>query len=107
MFWICHDVGSPLARLLGERCPIIDIEHVVLYDKKTIVQLFARNGFEVIDVFGVRNAYPLSYWLHLAPLPRKQLALRFVQASGLGRWQVRANLGNMGIIARKPAALQE
>lgn len=101
-FWICHDIGSPLARLLGERCPMVDIEHVVLYDRKTIAQLFRKNGFDVIRVFGVRNTYPLSYWFRLAPLPLKSSVLRALNATGLGGWQLSANLGNMGIVARKP-----
>jgi len=101
MYWICHDIGSPVARLLGERCPIIDIEHVVLYDKRTLAKLFSRNNFDVLHVFGVSNAYPLSYWLHLAPVPKKEWFLPFLNATGLGRWQMNANLGNMCIIARK------
>jgi len=103
MYWICHDVGSLFARMLGERCPMIDIEHVVLYDKKTVARLFERNGFAIVEVFGVRNTYPLDYWAHLAPLPgAMKLFLRFLlRSTGAGRWQLAANFGNMGIIARK------
>lgn len=104
MYWICHDIRSPLARLLGKRCPMIDIEHVVLYDKQTISRLFARNGFEILDVFSVYNTYPLSYWAYLAPLPFKNVVLRLLDALGPGRWRIRANFGNMGIVARKPVA---
>jgi len=84
---------------------MVDVEHVVLYDKKTIAALFAKNGFEIVRVFGVRNTYPLEYWLHLAPLPGslKRLAGATLRAAGLGRWKLSANFGNMGIIAKKPA----
>jgi len=104
MYWICHDIGSPLARLLGRYCPMIDIEHVVLYDRRTIRMLFEKNGFEVMSVFGAANAYPLEYWHHLAPLPGavKGLLGGFMRATGLSRFTLKANLGNMGIIARKP-----
>ncbi len=103
MFWICHDVGHWSARLLRERSPIYDIEHVVLYSRDTIRALFAKNGFRVHSVFGVANRYPLSYWLHLAPLPRPVkeglgTALRKVR---LDRVRLRVNLGNMGIVAVK------
>ena len=103
MYWICHDVGSLFARLLGERCPMIDIEHVVLYDRKTLARLFERNGFITVEVFGVRNAYPLDYWARLAPLPGmvKRVLRSLLKSSGAGRWQLAANFGNMGIIARK------
>jgi SAM-dependent methyltransferase len=101
--WICHDIGAWTARLLGRACPMIDIEHTVLYDRLTIRQLFERNGFEVLEVGGVRNGYPLGYWSRLAPLPRqlKSVALRFLAATGLGRWNLSMNLGNMYLTARK------
>jgi SAM-dependent methyltransferase len=106
MYWICHDVGSVLARLLGRRGPMIDIQHVVLYDRRTLLELFRKNGFEVVEVFGVSNRYPLSYWATLAPLPA-QVKSRFtglLDRTGIGRLPLRANFGNMGIIATKPCS---
>ncbi len=106
MYWICHDIGSWFARVLGQRCPMIDIEHVVLYDRKTITQLFAKNGFEVLEVFGVSNRYPLEYWLHLAPVsePVRHRLLGALKLMRLNGRCLSANFGNMGIIARKPAS---
>jgi SAM-dependent methyltransferase len=103
VFMICHDIGAPAARLLGRRCPMIDIEHPVLYDRRTVTGLFEKNGFVVLDQFGVRNTYPLSYWLRLAPLPGtlKGAALALCTTSGLGRMPLTVNFGNMGVIARK------
>ncbi len=82
---------------------MIDIEHVVLYDRRTIATLFANNGFHVNRVFGVANAYPLTYWLRMAPLPGwlKRSGLKLLEATGLERAVIRANFGNMGIIAQK------
>jgi SAM-dependent methyltransferase len=57
--WICHDAGAPLNRLLGRYSPIVDIEHVVLYDRRTVRNLFERHALDVVDVFGVTNGYPL------------------------------------------------
>jgi SAM-dependent methyltransferase len=104
MYWICHDTGSPFARLLGTRSPMLHIQHVILYDKRTIARLFERNGFEVVEVFGVRNRYPLSYWWQLLPAPRgvHPAVAWFLGATGLGRLALSANFGNLGIIARKP-----
>lgn len=102
-FWICHDIGSPIARLLGRYCPMVDIEHVVLYNRATLARLFENNGFEVHSVFGVANRYPLEYWAHLAPLPGAlgSLCRRLLAITPVGGWHVHANFGNMGIIARK------
>lgn len=100
--WVCHDAGHPLNRLLGRSSPIVDIEHVVLYDRHTVAKLFQNNGFDVVDVFGVANRYPFWYWLHLAPLPgvlKRGLGV-FFRRDGLGRVALRANLGNLGLIAR-------
>ncbi|MFA6243370.1 MAG: class I SAM-dependent methyltransferase [Candidatus Hydrogenedentales bacterium] len=104
MLWICHDIASPLARMLGERCPMIDVQHIVLYDRKTVAKLFRRNGYEVCDVFGVSNCYPLSYWMHLMPIPAgiKRMLLPFMDFSSVGAMTLKANLGNLGILARKP-----
>ena len=98
--WICHDAGAPLNRLLGRRSPIVDIEHVVLYDRRTIRNLFERNGFEVLRVSGVANRYPVWYWTHLSPLPRsiRQPLVRVARSAGA---TLRMNLGNMSILARK------
>ena len=103
MYWICHDAGSAFARALGERCPMVDIQHVVLYDRRTLVRLFQRNGFDVVSVFGVSNRYPLSYWATLVPMPQgpKEVLLGFLDKSRLGRLPFRANFGNMGIVAVK------
>ena len=102
-YFICHDIGAPLPRLLGRRCPMIDIEHPVLYDRRTVARLFEKNMFTVMAQFGVRNAYPLDYWARLAPLPSlfKEPCLSVLTATGLGRFPITINLGNMGLIARK------
>ncbi len=107
MFWICHDIGALISKILGRRCPMIDIEHVVLYDRRTLRALFEKNGFEVVAVFGIRNRYPLSYWARLAPLPEpvRRGAGVFLSATGLGRWQLAAGFGNMGIVAVKNAVV--
>ena len=98
--WILHDRGAPANRLLGRRSPIVDIEHAVLYDRRTVAKLFENNGFEVVRTSGVANRYPLWYWAQLAPVPRplKNLLVRQTR-----RWPatLKVNLGNMGILARK------
>ena len=100
--FINHDCGAWSARLLGEASPIVDVEHTVLFDKRTVARLFEKCGFRVHEVFSVRNTYPLRYWLRMAPVPRalKALLLR-VAESGLGRIPVTLRAGTLGIIACK------
>lgn len=103
MLWVCHNVRSLPARLLGRRCPMIDIQHPVLYDHRTVRALFERNGFVVDSVFPVTDRYPIRYWWRLAPLPRslKEPVARLLERGWPGGVRVPARLGNMGILARR------
>lgn len=100
---INHNIGAPTARLLGERCPMVDIEHPYLYDKSTWRRIVEKNRFEILEIFDVYNQYPLSYWMKLMPLPAvlKNSLLKGLDATRLGRLPVTLGLGNMGLIARK------
>ena len=97
---IHHDAGAWTHRLLGERSPIIDVEHIYLYDRRTIARIFVKNGFEVLRVFSVRNRYPVYYWTGMAPLPTglKQRLVPKLRNSALGRRAVAWNAGNLGIV---------
>lgn len=100
---INHDVGSLAAKILGESCPIFDIEHTFLYDKKTMRRIFEKNGFQVLWVEGVSNKYPLSYWLKMTPLPsflRKSFTTIF-NLFGLENKKIKLKAGNLGLAARK------
>ncbi|HLY62076.1 MAG TPA: class I SAM-dependent methyltransferase [Terriglobia bacterium] len=100
--FINHDAAAWTNRILGERSPIIDIEHTYLYDKKTMARIFRKNGFEVLRVFSVRNEYPLAYWWKMAPIPGwlKAGLQPALKRSRFGRWVVSMKAGNLGILAR-------
>jgi SAM-dependent methyltransferase len=102
VLFIHHDAGAWTNRFLGERSPIIDIEHTYLYDKKTVVRIFSKNRFDVLRVFAVRNAYPLAYWCKMAPIPArlKSKLLPVMRRSRCGHWIVPMRAGNLGILAR-------
>lgn len=101
--FINHDCGGLSNRLLGELSPIIDVEHTVLFDKRTMRRIFEKCGFVVQEVFSVRNTYPLSYWTKLAPLPRalKSPLLSLLDSGALGKIPLTLRAGNLGIIATK------
>jgi SAM-dependent methyltransferase len=103
LFLILHNIKALPARILGPFCPMIDIEHPVLYDSHTIVKMLEANGFEIQKRFSVINRYPLKYWLQLIPLPLgfKKFLLNFLQKISIGNIPMSLGLGNMGIIARK------
>ncbi len=101
---IQHDVSSYSAKLLGERSPIIDIEHIYLYDSKTLRKLFLNNHYHIKDLFSVKSIHSLSYWLYLIPIsPRiKQAVIRVLGSLGIGQIPIGVYAGNLGIIAQKP-----
>jgi SAM-dependent methyltransferase len=101
--FINHDCGGMSARLLGALSPIIDVEHTVLFDKRTMRRLFEKCGFLVNEVFSVRNTYPLSYWTKLAPFPRavKLPLLSLLGKVRAGQTPITLSAGNLGIIASR------
>lgn len=98
-----HNVRAWSARLLGERSPIVDIEHTYLYSPETMLGLFAKAGFTEARVHSVRNTYSLAYLAQLLPLPAgpKQRLLTYMRSAALGRSRVTVPLGNLCLIARK------
>lgn len=100
-----HNAGSWSANILGERSPIIDIEHTYLYDTKTMRTIFERNGFIVHEVHGAFNKISLEYlWtlVPIVPLRIKRAISGFLRWSRLGKIRVWAPLGNLYCIAQKP-----
>jgi SAM-dependent methyltransferase len=98
-----HNVTAWSARLLGERSPIIDVEHTYLYSPSTMRRIFGQAGFETIAVRPVRNTYSATYLLHLMPFPRdfKESVIPRLRQTWLGRRQLTVPLGNLCLIARR------
>jgi SAM-dependent methyltransferase len=99
-----HNVTALSARVLGEKSPIIDVEHTYLYSPETMRRLFVKAGFEVLSVSPVRNTYSISYLTHLLPLPRalKQSLLPRLRGTSIGRLQLTVPLGNLCLVGRRP-----
>lgn len=105
-FLLCfnHDVDATSARLLGERSPIVDVEHPFLYSSKTMARVAQAHGFVVAESGPARNRVTARYLAWLAPLPGaiKRRALAWLKDSRVGRLTVSLPLGNLYFIARKP-----
>ena len=103
---INHNVDAPLARLLGERCPIFDVEHTYLYSPATMTRMFTSHGLVPRQGGTVVNRYSLDYLCRLAPAPAglKRLARSWLESSRIGRWRLWAPLGNLYLVAQKPEA---
>ena len=101
-----HNVQAVSARLLGDRSPIVDVEHTYLYSPATMDKLFAKAGFDSIDVQSVRNRYSVSYFTHLLPIPVKvkKPLLGKLKGSKLGARELQLPLGNLCLTGLAPRA---
>ena len=95
----CHNRNSFVNKILKEKSPIFDIEHLQIFTKKGIRNLFEKNGFEILKLDSYRNNYPLSYWIKVSPLQKgiKKLLLR----SNLAKIKLPINVGNIYMLGRK------
>jgi SAM-dependent methyltransferase len=102
---LTHNAASLSARLLGERSPIVDVEHTYLFSPATLSRLCQGYGLEIRQVGAAVNRYSLHYLVRLLPLPAgmKSGLLRALGAARLGRVPVWMPLGNMYLVAQKPA----
>lgn len=99
-----HNVEAVSARVLGDRSPIVDVEHTYLYSPATMDKLFSAAGFGQVDVQSVKNLYSISYLTHLVPIPRgaKERILPRLKQSKVGKVEMRVPLGNLCLTAINP-----
>ncbi len=98
-----HNVRSLSARVLGDRSPIVDIEHCYLYSPATMTLLMQKCGFDVVDVGAATNTISLQHLMHLVPAPAglKRGLMAVGTRARIGRIPVRLRLGNLYAIGRK------
>lgn len=107
VYFITHDVESLQARILGERSPIIDVEHVYLFGKGTLRRVVEKGGFEVLEVSSLLNSYPLDYWIRMFPMRDsvKRIARKTLGFIGLGSIPAPLHAGNIFIVGRRSDGL--
>lgn len=97
LYLVCHNRRALLARAMGMKSPIFDIEHLQLFSPASVRGLLERAGFSRVEVRPLVNRYPVDYWARLFPLPAavKPAALAFLRRTRLGRIPVAAPVGNL------------
>jgi SAM-dependent methyltransferase len=95
---VCHDVQAWTAKLLGDRSPIFDLEHIYLFSRDTLIRLAEEAGLTVLHCGNLSNRYPLGYWLRMAPWGGKLVRLL---PAAVRRLPVRLAAGNLYLIAEK------
>lgn len=94
---VTHDYRGLINRLLGKRSPIIDLEHLQLFSKRSVHHLFSAAGYTDTTVHAFVNTYSLRYWMRLAPLPCgiKSKASGLMTSIGLNNVKLGINVGNL------------
>ena len=103
---VVHNAKSALFYLLRERFPIFNLYHHYFFDKKTLAELFAADGYEVIGVYSTRNCYSLGFFasrLPGVPAPIRQFLQASVTKLGIGGIPLTIPVGNIAVVARRPA----
>ncbi len=100
---VVHDTDGLSVKLFGENSPIFDIEHIYLFNKKTLSEIFVRNKFKVVKVFNLTNRYPVNYWIGMSGFPSVvKKSINFaVNLLGIGEKDFSISAGNIVIIAKK------
>jgi SAM-dependent methyltransferase len=100
---VVHDTQGLSVKLFGEKSAIFDIEHIYLFNKKTLREIFAREGFKVKSVFSLVNSYPLDYWVQMSGFPKfiKNSAKSVLNLLKISKKEVAIPAGNIALIAKK------
>ena len=74
----CHDYTALPNKLLKDKSPIFDIEHLQVFSPESISRAMTMAGLRNVRVEAYANTYPVSYWLRLSPVPRSFKESRFL-----------------------------
>lgn len=101
-----HNVRALSARLMGERSPIVDVEHTFLYDTRTLARLCESRGYVVERAVPAWNWCSLNHLAHMLPLPdaAKNAMISALRPLGLGGARLFLPIGNLCVVARKAPA---
>jgi len=100
---VVHNRRALLNLILGRNSPIIDIEHLQLFSRRSLEGLLRKIGLFPVVIQSFWNSYPLSYWIRLLPLPAamKHNWILRLRLMGLTRVPVSLPVGNLFALGRK------
>jgi len=99
---VCHNERHFLAKILKEKHPIINDEHVAVFNKEALNLIFKKNKFVDVKIRNLKNYYSFNYWLKMIPIPRiiKNLLNKTIMLI-LKNLLIGLNAGNQYLIAKK------
>ena len=101
---ITHDERHILSKLLKNKHPIINDEHVAVFSIKTLEKILLKHNFDIIENNSLKNTYSINYWLKMAPMPRiiKSLTTKLFRLLKIIDVNVGIKAGNIYCLAQKP-----
>jgi SAM-dependent methyltransferase len=101
---VAHNRRAVSARLLRERSPIYDVEHLQLFSQRSACTMLKKAGFTDVRAWVIVNRYPLAYWLRLSPLPArvKESTIHAFAALPLSSLTIPVPAGNMAVVGFRP-----
>ena len=103
MLLIAHNEQHFLSKILKDKHPIINDEHICVFSTKTLELILNNHKFNFIETGSLTNYYSLSYWLKMFPLPNflKNIVGGFLDLLNLSSLNVGIKAGNIFCIAQK------
>ena len=100
---IAHNESHFLSKLLKNKHPIINDEHVNIFSPNTLKMILHKHNFEIISIKPLRNYYSIKYWLKMFPMNSQinNIVNRALTNSKFGQKQIGINAGNFVAMARK------
>jgi SAM-dependent methyltransferase len=100
---VAHNYSSWINKILGKKSPIIDIEHMQIFSKKSVSYLMKDAGYRDIQINTFKNKYSLIYWIRLLPLPNKIkiYMIKNLKKIKLSNFKISMNVGNMIVSGKK------
>lgn len=98
-----HNIRAPMPVILGSKASTYDIQHMFLWDKKTMRLILNQNGFSVVDIRSTANRYQLDHVARMLPLPAKlkNATRNVLKLLGLSNFTLRVSVENMVIAFRR------
>jgi len=102
-FFITHDTDALQAKILKDKSPIIDIEHIYLFNKATLSRLLETAGFKKVRAIDITNYYSLKYWVKMFPFPGhvRDSLLKTIDSVKLNNLDLGIKAGNIAVLGYK------
>ena len=101
---ITHDEKHFLSKMLKNKHPIINDEHVRVFNKISLTKILTKHNFQINEIKSLKNIYSLQYWIKMFPLNNyfTNIIMFIINFLRLENINLGIKAGNIYCIAKKP-----